>query len=336
MADSIAGDPRNSALREAARVTVVVVNFNGGEYVLRALRALEGQTFRDFRAVVVDNASTDGSARRIELELPGVKLVRSSQNLGFAGGNNLGFREGAASEWIALLNPDAFPEPDWLEKLLAAAARRPNCAAVGSRLLRADDAATLDGIGDVYHVSGLHWRDGYGKAAAGRGLEGAEVFSPCAAAALYRGDVLRALGGFDEDYFCYSEDVDLGFRMRLLGYNSWYAPDSIAHHVGSATTGLKSDFTMYHGVRNGIWTFLKNMPGPLLWLFMPALLLGFGMVAAKLAIRGQAGVAWRALKDSASGLPEVIRKRRTIQASRRASVAEIWRVLDKSLPGMRR
>src|SRR3954466_6195116 len=146
MADSIAAEERERPPRQGPRVTVVVVNFNGGEYVLRALRALERQTFRDFKAVVVDNASTDGSAQRIEQELPGVKLVRSAKNLGFAGGNNLGFREGAQSEWVALLNPDAFPEPDWLEKLLAAAARRPNCAAVGSRLLRADDAATLDGI----------------------------------------------------------------------------------------------------------------------------------------------------------------------------------------------
>jgi GT2 family glycosyltransferase len=336
MADSIAGDQRESVSRGAARVTVVVVNFNGGEYVLRALRALERQTFRHFRAVVVDNASTDGSAERIERELPGVKLVRSPKNLGFAAGNNLGFREGTQSEWIALLNPDAFPEADWLEKLLAAAARRPNCAAVGSRLLRADDAATLDGIGDVYHVSGLHWRDGYGKPAAGLGLEGSEVFSPCAAAALYRGDVLRELGGFDEDYFCYSEDVDLGFRMRLLGYQSWYAPDSIAHHVGSATTGLRSDFTMYHGFRNGIWTYVKNMPGPLLWLFTPALVLGFGMVAAKLAVRGQGRVAWRAVRDTVAGLPEVFRKRRKIQEARRASIGDIWRILDKSLPGMRR
>jgi len=336
MADSIASEEREGTPRGAPRVTVVVVNFNGGEYVLRALRTLALQTFRDFRVVVVDNASSDGSADRIEREIPGVRLVRSPRNLGFAGGNNLGFREAGASEWIALLNPDAFPEPDWLEKLVAAAASRRDCAAVGSRLLRADDAETLDGVGDVYHVSGLHWRDGYGKPAAGRALQVSEVFSPCAAAALYRGDLLRALGGFDEDYFCYSEDVDLGFRMRLLGYRSWYAPDSIAHHVGSATTGLRSDFTMYHGFRNGIWTFVKNMPGPLLWVCAPALLVGFGMVAARLAIRGQGRVAWRALRDTIAGLPDVIRKRRKIQASRRASIGDIWRALDKSLPGMRR
>src|SRR4051812_45916037 len=133
MADSIASDERTSTSRGAPRVTVVVVNFNGGEYILRALGALERQTIRDFSAVVVDNASTDGSAERIESQFPGVRVVRSPKNLGFAAGNNLGFREAAGSEWIALLNPDAFPESDWLEKLIAAAVRRPDCAAVGSR-----------------------------------------------------------------------------------------------------------------------------------------------------------------------------------------------------------
>jgi len=106
-----------------------------------------------------------------------------------------------------------------------------------------------------------------------------ETFSPCAAAALYRASALREAGPFDADYFCYSEDVDLGFRLRLLGYTCWYAPDSVAHHVGSAITGGRSDFTMYHGVRNGIWTYVKDMPGVLAWLCLPALVLGYGAVA---------------------------------------------------------
>jgi len=336
MADSIASEQRESSSREAARVTVIVVNFNGGDYVLRALRALEGQTFRDFRVVVVDNASTDGSAERIAREFPGVKLVRAPGNLGFAGGNNLGFEEASGSEWIALINPDAFAEADWLDKLLAAAASRPGCGSVGSRLLRADDASTLDGVGDVYHVSGLHWREGFGKPAAGRGLRPMEIFSPCAAASIYRSSALREAGPFDADYFCYSEDVDLGFRLRLLGYTSWYAPDSVAHHVGSAITGGRSDFTMYHGVRNGIWTYVKNMPGILAVLCLPALLLGFGSMAVKLALRGQGAVAWRGIRDAIKGLPHVVQKRAQVQAARRVSAWTVWRALDKSLPGMRR
>jgi GT2 family glycosyltransferase len=319
-----------------AQVTVIIVNWNGGEYVRRCLLALRGQTYTDFRVLVVDNASTDGSAQRVAQDFPEAELIHAGGNLGFARGNNLGIDHAAGSEWVALLNPDAFAEPAWLEKLVAATRQHPECASFGSRLLRADDAATLDGIGDVYHISGLHWREGFHKPAAGRGAQAKEIFSPCAAAALYRASALREAGPFDADYFCYSEDVDLGFRLRLLGYRSWYVPDSIAHHVGSAITGGRSDFTMYHGVRNGIWTYFKDMPGALLWICLPALVLGFGSVTVKLALRGQGGAAWRGLRDAVSGLPKVLAKRREIQARRRASLVSIWRALDKSLPGMRR
>jgi GT2 family glycosyltransferase len=199
--------------------------------VLRCLSALARQTYRDFRVVVIDNASSDGSDARIESQFPGVKLVRAGANVGFARGNNIGFGHAEGSEFVVLLNPDAFAEREWLEKLVEAAGQHPDCASIGSRLLRADDPLTLDGIGDVYHVSGVHWREGFGKPLAPWSLVGKEIFSPCAASALYRLSAIRAVGGFDEDYFCYSEDVDLGFRLRLAGYRSWYAPDSVVHHV---------------------------------------------------------------------------------------------------------
>jgi GT2 family glycosyltransferase len=167
-------------------------------------------------------------------------------------------------------------------------------------------------------------------------VEPKEIFSPCAAAALYRASALREAGGFDEDYFCYSEDVDLGYRLRLLGYRCWYAPDSVAHHVGSAIAGAASDFTMYHGMRNGIWTYVKNMPALLLCICLPALIAGFSMVTRTMSRRGQGPIARRAIRDAIRGLPLVLRKRRMVQASRRVSTWTVWRMLDKSLPGRRR
>jgi GT2 family glycosyltransferase len=319
-----------------AQVTVIIVNFNGGDYVSRCLLALRLQTYTDFRVVIVDNASSDGSPERIERDFPEVELVRAGGNLGFAAGNNLGFHRAAGSEWVALLNPDAFAEPAWLEKLIAAAARRPQGGSFGSKLLRADDPGTLDGIGDVYHVSGLHWREGFGKSLAPWALVEKQIFSPCAAAALYRLSAVREIGGFDEDFFCYSEDVDLGFRLRLRGYESWYVPESTVHHVGSATTGKTSDFTMYHGYRNAIWAYVKDMPGFLLWSCLPALLLGFLVMSAKLVARGQGSVVRRAVGDAVAGLPAAWRKRQRVQETRRIGTWQVWRLLDKSLPGMRR
>ena len=130
---------------------------------------------------MVDNASTDGSAERIEREFAAVKMVRAGANLGFARGNNVGLQHAEGSEWVVLLNPDACAERDWLEKLVGAAEAHPDCASIGSRLLRADDPLTLDGTGDVYHMSGLHWREAYGKPLDALALAGKEIFSPCAA-----------------------------------------------------------------------------------------------------------------------------------------------------------
>ena len=158
-----------------------------------------------------------------------------------------------------------------------------------------------------------------------------EIFSPCAAAAMFRKDALLTASGFDEDFFCYVEDVDLGFRMRLLGHRCWYAPDSVALHVGSAVTGRHSDFSIYHGHRNLVWTFVKNMPGVLFWLLLP-LHVALNLVSILwFVLRGQGALILRAKRDALLGLPKMWRKRQLIQQSRVASVRDIWRVLDKRL-----
>ena len=128
----------------------------------------------------------------------------------------------------------------------------------------------LDGTGDAYHMSGLVWRMGHGMPVSSDTGKDYEVFSPCAAVAFYRRSAMQKIGGFDEEYFCYVEDVDLGFRLRLAGFRCLYVPKSVAHHVGSgATGGQHSDFAAYHGHRNLVWTFVKDMPGILFWALLP-------------------------------------------------------------------
>jgi GT2 family glycosyltransferase len=250
-------------------------------------------------------------------------------NLGFAGGNNRALAE-CETNFVALLNPDAFPDPNWLERLLAAAGSNPDVAAFGSRQMRQGSPEVLDGIGDSYHMSGLVWRERYGARQQASDLEPREIFSPCAAAALYRRQALNEVGGFDGDYFCYVEDVDLGFRLRLAGHKAMYVPDAVVHHVGSATTGgQNSVFSVYHGHRNLEWTFVKNMPGALFWLLLPFHLIMNVMVVVWFISRGQGRVILRAKWDAIKGLPKVWAQRRQIQARRVANVKDIWRVLDK-------
>ena len=318
-----------------ASVTVVIVNWNGGGLLDQCVRHLLRQSSSPRRILVVDNGSTDGSADRIR-DMTGVDVHFVGTNLGFARANNLALK-GCDTDFVALLNPDAFPDTDWLASLLRAARAHPDVAAFGSRQMMHGVENTLDGIGDVYHFSGLIWRDGHGRLHSEADDVDGEIFSPCAGAALYRRDALVDVGGFDEDYFCYVEDVDLGFRLRLAGYKSMYVADSVVHHVGSACSGGQhSDFAVYHGHRNLVWAFVKNMPGALFWILLPAHLLLNVVSLVHFALRGQGAVMLRAKRDALRGIPSAWRKRRGIQARRRASVLDIWRVLDKRLIPSRR
>ena len=146
----------------------------------------------------------------------------------------------------------------------------PDVAAFASQMRLDATPDRLDGAGDSYHVSGRAWRNGHNAPAADWPAGEHEVFAPCAAAALYRRAAFEEVGGFDESYFCYFEDVDLGFRLRLHGYRSLYVPSSVVRHVSSALSGYRSDFAVYHGERNSVWTFVKNMPAPLFWLVSAA------------------------------------------------------------------
>jgi GT2 family glycosyltransferase len=309
-------------------VTVLIVDWNSGALLAECLLHLERQTSRPARVFVIDNASSDNSCTRAET-FENVVVRRMKENLGFAGGNNVALAE-CDTEFVALLNPDAFPDPGWLERLLAAASRHPEMAAFGSRQMCQGSPEVLDGIGDSYHMSGLVWRERHGARQQAGDLVPQEIFSPCAAAALYRRQALVDVGGFDENYFCYVEDVDLGFRLRLAGHKAMYVPDAVVHHVGSATTGGQhSDFSVYHGHRNLVWTFVKNMPGALFWLLLP-LHVSLNLVSIIwFALQGRGGVILRAKRDALLGLPKMWRKRQRIQKTRVASIGEVWRQLDK-------
>jgi GT2 family glycosyltransferase len=309
------------------QVTVVIVNWNSGGLLKRCLMHLAAQTHKPDRILVLDNASTDNLVAGLnEFE---VEFVQNEKNIGFAAANNLAI-ETVYSEYVVLLNPDAFPEPAWLESLLRAAENRQDFAAFGSRQLHEQSPDILDGVGDSYHLSGLPRRNRYGERQSASDLIEKEVFSACAAAVLYRIHALKEVGGFDENFFCYGEDIDLGFRLRLAGYKTLYVPEAVVMHVGSASTGGQhSDFAVYHGHRNLVWTYFKNMPGFLFWLFLPMHLVLNLVSLVHFSLRGQAGIIFKAKWHALLKLPRALRQRREIQVQRIASVWDIWRVLDR-------
>lgn len=247
-------------------VTIIIVTHNAGAYLQRCVDCVGRQTFDQFVVRIVDNASVDGSVEALRLPDFRFEIVRLAENTGFAAANNH-IALTVDSPWIVTLNPDTEPEPTWLAALVRAAGRHSGVAAVGSTQIRLDDPEILDGVGDVWFAGGLGWR-----ALEGRPVSEApadrEIFGACAAGALYRTAVYQSLGGFDERFFCYCEDIDLAFRMRSRGWSCVSAADARLMHAGSGTTGKNSYFTLYHGHRNRIWTFVKNTPG--LWFVLLA------------------------------------------------------------------
>jgi GT2 family glycosyltransferase len=254
-----------------------------------------------------------------------LRVERLPTNTGFAAANNLGARM-AGGEWLALLNPDAFPEPDWLEQLMRAASEYPG-AFFASRQIQANHPALLDGDGDIYFTSGLAQRRNYNVPHYAPGPP-REVFSACAAAALYPRQQFLDAGGFDEDYFAYMEDVDLGFRLRLRGLRCYLVPAAIVYHVGAGSTGPRSPFATYHGHRNLVWTYVKDMPVPWVWLYLPLHLVWSLITIIYLVFRGQGLVILHAKLDALRGLPSVLRKRETVQAERRIEFREVLRAMN--------
>lgn len=317
-------------------IGLVIVTFDAAPFIERCLAAVASQTRRPDRVLVVDNHSRDDTRARVERASASlglhVELLARSSNVGFAAANNLGVAVLEGCDWIGLLNPDAFPETGWLAALEAAVLRHPDAGSLAARLMRDGSPGLMDGAGDVYHVSGLVWRHGHGRAlgdVAGAQVE-QPVFAACAAAALYRRDAWIEAGGLDERFFCYVEDVDLGFRLQLAGHPCWYVPDAVAAHVGSATAGVGSAFSVYHGHRNLVWAFVKNMPGALVWRYLPAHVVMTLVALAWFTLKGRAGAIARAKWDGLRGLRHALRDRRRVQAGRRVSVPALRARLDRS------
>lgn len=301
-------------------ISVIVVAYEPGERLAACLDAVAAQTLAPAEVLIVDNGSSDGSVAAARGR-PELRVLSPGGNTGFARGNNLAADE-ARGDWLALLNPDAYPAPDWLERLAAATTRWPEAAMFGSTQLDHADPSRLDGAGDAYFAFGCPWRGGHGHPAGALPPEG-EVFAACGAAMLFRRDVFLALGGFDERFFCYGEDVDLGFRLRLAGGRCVQVPDAVVRHEGSGVSGRHSDFTTYHGHRNRVWTYAKGVPGPLLALTLPGHLVLNALLWINAARRGGGKAYGRAVWDALLGLGPVWRDRRRLQRGRTASVSEV-------------
>jgi GT2 family glycosyltransferase len=318
-------------------LSVCVIAYNSGPTLRACLESLAAQTFRDFETIVIDNASPDPDDAKIAAGFEGVRLVRNTENLGFAGAGNQGAWLGHG-RWYVLLNPDAVAEPGWLAELVAASHRHPHVSSFTSRQLMAEDPTLLDGLGDVMSGYGIPYRGGYLTPDPGDTPEG-QVFSACGAAMMIDRQMFLGVGGFDEQFFAYVEDVDLGYRLQLIGEPTVLVPTAVVRHHGSASSGgRRSEFAVFHGTRNRFWLVFKDTPALLLPIVLPLHFAAVVWISLRPQNRPQAGIVWRAFLAALKGLPKVVATRRLVQQGRKASALAIARAMTwdpKDLTGRR-
>ena len=319
--------PETAPALPSSRLSVIVVTHQSQECVEACLQSIEAQRPAASEVIVVDSGSHDATGALVA-RFKAVRWMPLGENVGFAVAANRGVAS-AKGDLVAILNADVTLRPGWVAAMSRAAEQRPSAASFGSVQLLAHDG-TIDGLGDCLHCSGVAWRRGHGGSSSPR--EDLETFSACAAAAVYRREAFLRCGGFAESFFCYFEDVDLGFRLRLGGYSCVSVAAAICDHLhGHASGGPRSDFATYHGHRNMVWAYLRCMPDPLLWPLLPAFIAAQGACLVATALRGQGRVAARAKIDAVRGLGRVLRERRAIQRFRRASAASIANSLTWAL-----
>jgi GT2 family glycosyltransferase len=314
------------------RVVVVIPNWNGQDGLQTCLDSLQAQTLRA-HIIVVDNGSVDGSVALVEQQYPEVEIIRHTHNKGYAGGVNPGLKRAIdmGADYAAPFNNDAKADSQWLEKLVEYLDSHPEVGIAACKLLSAD-GSHLDSTGDYYTNWGLPYPRGRGESQTDKYDSLTDIFGASGGASAYRVAMLQEVGLFDEDFFAYYEDIDLSFRAQLAGWKVAYVPGSIVYHEMSVTGKRIKGFFTYQTVKNLIWLFWKNVPGPLVftvfWRFKLAHILFMGRAVLR-------GHGWYALKAYCVAwwlMPKKLAQRRRIQAARKVSPDYIWSIMTHDLP----
>jgi GT2 family glycosyltransferase len=307
-------------------VTVAIANYNGRAMLAQMLASIARQTLAPAEVVVVDDCSDDDSVEYLRAVWPHVRVVSQPERRGVTAALNACLTA-SETELVGLFNNDMELDPRCLAELAAEIERHPRLGSVTPKMLDFAERSVLDGAGDALNWRGGGGRRGHGRADTGQYDRAEEVFGPCGGATLFRRDALDRVGGFDEAYFAYYEDIDWAFRAQLLGFRCRYVPSAVLYHHGSATLGRgMSEFNGYHLWRNPIWLIAKCYPAGSLLRHAPALLRGqAGNLYTALRER-RLGTWARAMRDALAGLPQALGKRRAIQRARVISAAELEHV----------
>jgi len=306
---------------------VIVANWNGAHLLPTCLSSLRRQTWRDFETIVVDNGSADDSLTVLARDFPEVRVIALQENLGLAGGTNVGIQATDAPV-VATLNNDTEADPRWLAELKRALDAHPEAGSVASKLLLYDRRDVIHSAGDFYRVDGIPGNRGVWERDDGRYGRRELVFGACAGAAAYRRSMLEDVGLFDDSFFMYCEDVDLAFRSQLLGYRCVFVPTAVVYHMLSATGGGTT--ASYYCGRNFLRVIARDMPGPLLRRSWPRVLLAQLRLTAESLVHVREPAARARLRGQLDGLrelPRLLAERRAIQRRRRVPIGYLRSIL---------
>ena len=241
------------------KVTIVIPNYNGKHFMEPCLASLKEQTCQDYKVLVIDNASTDGSLEYMKEHYPKIEVIALDKNYGFSKAVNVGIQH-STTPYVILLNNDTTVDPHYVEEMIKAIERSPRIFSVSSKMIQMYHPELIDSAGDLYTLLGWGVCRGTGRPVSNY-TEADEIFTACAGAAIYRRSAFSKIGYFDENHFAYLEDIDVGYRAKIYGYKNTYCPTALVYHVGSGTSGSKyNSFKVKLSARNNIYLNYKNMP----------------------------------------------------------------------------
>lgn len=256
------------------KTTVIIPNYNGMKYLEDCLSFLHRSKGTEFDTIVVDNGSSDDSVRFIRYRFSWAKVIELSDNTGFSNAVNVGIQN-AQTPYVLLLNNDTVVEPEFVANLEKALDENDKLFSCNAKMLSMSEPEKIDDTGDFYSALGWAFARGKGQSAQ-RYTVPSKVFSACAGAAIYRKEVFEQIGFFDELHFAYLEDIDVGMRAQIWGYQNGYCPTAIVYHAGSGSSGSRyNEFKVNLSARNNIYLIAKNIPIVMQILNLPFFMVGF-------------------------------------------------------------
>jgi GT2 family glycosyltransferase len=308
-------------------ISIVIPNHNGARYLGNCLKSLRVQTYDKMEILVVDNASEDQSVEEVQTVAPEAILLRESRNLGFAGGANAGIRA-AHGDWVAVLNNDTEVVADWLAECVRGIQNHPDAGFLACRVLDFYDRNRLYSAGDCYLRAGIGYRRGQEQQDRPDLRRECEIFSASGCAGLYRRQMLQEAGGFDERFFAYLEDVELGLRLQAAGHRGYYVPGAeVFHHGGVTSGGEFSPLTARLRTRNSLLLLLKSVPANILLRCLPMIILAQLFWLVRVIVHGRLISYFRGMAGVCRLVPAMIKDRARVRPHWQNSNRRLWQAI---------